>query len=109
MNQQGRAAVATRGFAREGTSRGVKVKVKIVGMRAQASRLEALRKEGAKVRTRNSPRRCCIVDDRVAIVRFTGPDSAIVVRDSTFVASKISEFDEEFRKGDELGGREIAR
>lgn len=103
----GWAAVAMRGFAREGASKGVKIEV--VGMRAQASRLEALRKEGAMVRTCGSPRRCCIVDDKAVMVRFTGPDSAIVVKDGTFVASRIREFDEEFRKGDELGGREIAR
>ena len=105
----GWAVAAMRGFAREGASRGAKAKIEVVGPPAQASRLEELRRGGAAVRTCGGPRRCCIVDDRVAMVRFTGPDSAIVVRDSTFVAGRIDEFDEEFASGNELEGLEVAR
>lgn len=105
----GWAAAAMRGFARGGASKGAKVKIEVLGPPAQARRLEALRRGGAAVRTHGSPRRCCIVDDRVAMVRFTGPDSAIVVRDGTFVADRINEFNGEFGSGKELGGVEVAR
>ena len=94
---------------REFAKGGAKVEIEILGPPAQASRLETLRRNGAAVRTCSSPRRCCIVDDKVAMVRFTGPDSAIVVRDSSFVAGRIDEFNGEFGNGDELGGLEVAR
>ena len=105
----GWAAAAMRGFARGGASRSAEVEIEVLGSPAQSSRLEELRRGGASVRTHGSPRRCCIVDDRVAMVRFTGPDSAIVVRDSSFVAGRIDEFNREFGDGDELGGLDVAR
>ena len=49
------------------------------------------------------------MDDGAAMVRFTGPDSAIVVRDSAFVAGQIGEFNDEFGSGGELGVLDIAR
>ena len=103
----GWAAAAMRSFAGGRAQGGVEIEV--VAPLAQASRLEALRRAGAKVRTGDGARRCCIVDDMVAMVRFTSPDSAIVVKDSMFVAERIDEFEGDFERGGELAGLGIDR
>lgn len=100
----GWATTAVRGFANEGGA-----EIEIVGAPAQSSRLEPLRRAGARVRMHGAPGRCCIVDERVAMIRFAGPDSAIVVRDSEFVAERIDRFDDEFARGDELAGLQVDR
>lgn len=100
----GWATTAVRGFAIEGGA-----EIEVVGAPAQLSRLEALRRAGAGVRMSGAPGRCCIVDERVAMVRFTGPDSAIVVRDGAFVAERTGRFDDEFARGDEVAGLQVDR
>lgn len=99
----GWATVAVRGFASGGAE------IEVVGAPAQSSRLDALRRAGARVRTHGAPGRCCIVDERVVMIRFAGPDSAIVARDSAFVAERIDRFNDEFARGDELVGLGIDR
>lgn len=103
----GWATTAVRGFASGNATGGVAIEV--VGAPAQSSRLEALRRAGASVRTYDGAWRCCIVDERAAMTRFTGPDSAIVVRDSAFVAERIDKFNDVFREGGELVGLKIDR
>ena len=100
----GWATTAVRGFANEGGA-----EIEVVGAPAQSSRLDALGRAGARVRMHGAPGRCCIVDERVAMIRFTGHDSAIVVRDSEFVAERIGRFDDEFARGDELAGLQVDR
>ena len=100
----GWATTAVRCFAGDGGA-----EIEVVGAPAQSSRLEALRRAGARVRMSGAPGRCCIVDEWVAMVRFTGPDSAIVVRDGAFVAERIDRFDDEFARGDEVAGLQVDR
>lgn len=103
----GWATTAVRGFASGGAPEGAMIEV--VGMLAQASKLDALRRAGARVRTHGAPGRCCIVDERIAMIRFAGPDSAIVARDSAFVVERIDRFNDEFAEGDELVGLQVDR
>lgn len=98
----GWATAAVRGIASGDATGGVAIEV--VGAPVQAAKLEALRKAGARVRTLGAPGRCCIVDEQAVMIRFAGPDSAIVVRDSAFVAERIDKFDGEFAGGRELVG-----
>ena len=95
-----------RGFAGDG---GAEIEIEVVGAPAHSARLEALKGAGAGVCMSGAPGRCCIVDERAAMVRFTGPDSAIVVRDGAFVAERIDKFDDEFTIGDEVAGLQVDR